>query len=53
MADKNILRVSEPYTDEFVSIAGSRSTYVDDDFFAEQMKESKYNQSYKSYPVDI
>lgn len=35
MADKNILRVSEPYTDEFVSIAGSRSTYVDDDFFAE------------------
>ena len=53
MADKNVLRVLEPYTEEFVSIAGSCSTYIDDLFFEEQMGESNYNLTFKSYPVDM
>jgi hypothetical protein len=33
MHEKNILRVKGPYTDEFVAMGASRSTYVDDRFY--------------------
>ena len=41
MQNKNMLRVSETYTDEFVAIAGSKTTYIDDAFFEDKMNEQK------------
>jgi len=41
MQEKNMLRVTEPYTEEFVAIAGSKTTYIDDVFFEDKMNEQK------------
>ena len=39
MDDKHILRVQEPFSDEIVGIAASRSIYLDDNFYSQCMGE--------------
>ena len=41
MEDKNVLRVMEPYTEDFVAIADSKTTYIDVAFFEDKMNEQK------------
>ena len=36
-----------------VSMASSRTIYLDDNFYSDSMGEDKIEKQYKSYPVDI
>ena len=53
MVDKSILKISEPWGDEIVSIADSHCVYIDEDFYKSKMGEDKYNPKHKSIPVQI
>ena len=53
MDDKHILRLEEPFSDDIVAMAASRSIYLDDDFYNRSMGEQKSNIDFKSYPVNV
>lgn len=53
MEEKHILRVKEIGDGDIVSMASSRTIYLDDNFYKSSMKEDKVEKQYKSYPVDI
>lgn len=53
MLEKQILKISQPWDEEIVSIADSQCVYIDDDFYRHKMFEDKLNPSYKSIPVKM
>ena len=53
MDDKHILRLEEPFSDDIVAMAGSRSIYLDDNFYTNSMGEQKSNMKFKSYAINV
>ena len=53
MDDKHILRLEDPFSDDIVAMAASRSIYLDDNFYTKRMGEQMSNMDFKSYPVNV
>ena len=53
MDDKHILRLEEPFSDDIVAMAASRSIYIDENFYTNEMGDQKTNKNFKSYPVNV
>lgn len=53
MLKKKVLKVSEPLSEQIVSMEESSTIYIDDLFFAAGLGENKLKKNYKSYPVKV
>ena len=51
MLNKQTLKVYGVHSDKIVAVNPSGTSYVDDSFYKEVMREDKDNEEYANYPV--